>query len=179
MSSRNYVGEVVPHEVPPTQWRNSSAGTICFTITASGMELRIAVVSLHDARLLLRSFSLVDLMQAEGGVGACPAIFYLTSLLAATGTVRITFLTRRCRSNDAPSVLPKDSCIFALPPHGRPGFASHADAYALPKRSQRISPDNDPRLQYLGRLPTDTRRRDDASDHIHASHPKIPWFASA
>ncbi len=41
------------------------------------------------------------------------------------------------------------------------------------KSSPRISPDNDPRLQYRGRLPTDRRHHDAASGYIHALHPQI------
>jgi len=62
---------------------------------------------------------------------------------------------------------------FALPTHGRPGFVSHVDANALPRSSPKIFPDNDPRLQYREKLPTDTHHRDAELDHIHASHPQF------
>src|ERR1017187_8645810 len=83
------------------------------------------------------------------------------------------FLSHTYRSSGAPSARQKDNCVFALLIHGPPVSAAHADADALPKNSPEIFPDNDPRLQYHGRSPTDKRHRDVASDHIHASHPQI------
>src|SRR5580658_1427939 len=76
------------------------------------------------------------------------------------GSCQVRFLLRAYRSNDAPSVLRKDSCEFALPTRGRLGFASHAAADALPRSVPRISPDNDQRLRYRERLPIDTHHRD-------------------